>query len=530
MDTIPSFAALLKEQRALLGVSQQALADAVHASREMIKQIEGGRNRPGEQLAGLLADQFALTGDERAAFIAAARNAAPVSARSRPGRHQTRPMPPPRPAALPTLPTAIIDREADVAAVARILAQPAVRLVTLTGPPGIGKTRLALAVAAAAFQQGRYPGGVVFVPLAPLRDPDLVLPTIAQHLRADMSSLVPESALASVLGGGRRLLVLDNFEQVLDAATAVAALLSTAPDLQVLVTSREMLHIYGEHEFPVPPLAVPGAGDPVPIPVLRQVPAVALFIHRAQAARADFALTEENAPAVAALCVHLEGLPLAIELAAARSKLFSPAAMLTRLEQRLTFLTGGPRDLPARQQTLRGAIDWSYELLDPAEQTLLRRLAVFRGGGTEAAAAAVGALPTVTPLDTLNALASLVDKSLLRQWEVPETGALRFGMLETIRAYAWERLGQEEDRAGVQRRHALYYIALAETPQLLPDGSIALAWLQQLAQEHDNLRAVLDWSVASEETDLAVRLSTAVWESGLGITIGAYSVASWLRA
>jgi predicted ATPase/DNA-binding XRE family transcriptional regulator len=536
MDASPAFSDLLKQHRSLLGLSQQVLADVEPASRSHIKEIERGAARPSPELAIALADYFHLVGPERAAFLTRARAplpaAPPPTPRGRPAGLLRPAAAPPDTDALGGLPlpqplTPLVGRVQETATVAHLLGRPGVRLLTLTGPPGIGKTRLALAVAEAL--QAAYPAGVVFVPLASVRDPALVLPTLAQHLSAAEGRTFLETRLAEALGQGRRLLVLDNFEQVLGAAPAVAALLAAVPALQLLVTSRETLHIYGEHEYTVPPLAVPPAGRVVALDNLRQVPAVVLFVQRAQAVRADFALTAGNAAAVAALCVHLDGLPLAIELAAARSKLLSPAAILARLDQRLPLLTGGPRDLPARQQTLRGAIDWSYELLDPAEQAVFRRLAVFQGGCTEEAAAAVAAPPGAAP-DLLAVLISLVDKSLLRQWEAPETGVLRFGMLETIRAYAWERLTQQGDRADVQRQYALYYIHLAETPTLLPDGSIALSWLQRLAQEHDNLRAVLDWAVAQQETDLAVRLSTAVWESGLGTTIGAYSVASWLQS
>jgi predicted ATPase len=382
-----------------------------------------------------------------------------------------------------------------------------------------------LALAAAGALAAAYPAGVVFVPLAPIRDPERVLPTIAQtHGITEGIIPTPEVRLAGALEWGRRLLVLDNFEQVLEAAPAIAALLATAPDLQVLVTSREVLHVYGEYEFPVPPLAVPDLRQNPPLDSLCAYDAVVLFVQRAQAVKPDFVLTDGNAAAVAALCVHLDGLPLAIELAAARTKLLSPAAMLARLEHRLPLLTGGPRDLPARQQTLRGAIDWSYDLLDPAEQAVFRRLAVFHGGCTEEAAAAVCLNPDGDAASILTILASLIDRSLVRQGE-DQQGMLRFTMLETIQEYALEQLSAQSDLQATQIRHALYYVALAEEALPQMDESGERAWPADLVPDHDNLRAVLENMFRLGETQLLKRLVTVVWESGLSLAIGAHAAA-----
>jgi non-specific serine/threonine protein kinase len=296
----------------------------------------------------------------------------------------------PRPNNLPVQRTAFIGREREAISLRRLLGREDVQLITLTGPGGIGKTRLALQVAADAAPE--FPGGICFVPLAAVSDPGLIASTIAQALGVrETGNQSPQESLKEYVSGLGlpMLLVLDNFEHLLSATPVVTQLLNTGPKLKVAVTSQAPLHVYGEHEFPVPPLALPNLKSIPPVEVLSRLPAIALFVERAQAVKREFALTEENASAVAAICARLDGLPLAIELAAARIKLLSPSAMLARLESRLNLLTGGARDLPSRQQTLRGTVDWSYGLLNPAEQTLLRRLAVFAGGCTLEGAEAV---------------------------------------------------------------------------------------------------------------------------------------------
>ncbi|HEV2122651.1 MAG TPA: tetratricopeptide repeat protein, partial [Chloroflexota bacterium] len=288
-----------------------------------------------------------------------------------------------------------------------------------------------------------------------------------------------------------------------------AEVLAAAPRLKVLVTSRIALHVSGEHEFPVPPLTLPDPKRLPPIERLTQYEAVRLFIQRAQAVKPDFAITSANAPAVAEICVRLDGLPLAIELAAARSKLLPPQAVLTRLARRLTLLTGGARDLPARQQTLRGAIDWSYSLLDPGEQTLLARLAVFVGGRTLDAIEAVCTADGDLPIDPFDGVASLVDKSLLRQEDGPE-GEPRFAMLETIHEYAGERLDARGEAETLRRHHADYFLLLAETAEPALRGPQQRSWLERLEADHDNLRAALQWALDHGEVETALRLGGAL--------------------
>ncbi len=392
---------------------------------------------------------------------------------------------------LPIQPTAFIGREKEVAQVCTLLRRPDVRMITLTGPGGVGKTRLGLQVGAELCDL--FSDGVFIVALAPVSDPTQVIPTIAQTLGIGEASDQPlRPLLEAALKGKQLLLLLDNFEQVVDAAVVVADLLTVCPRLKILVTSRVGLHVRAEQEFAVPPLAVPATKRLPGLQALSQYEAVALFIARAQAVKPDFQVTNANAPAVAAICARLDGLPLALELAAARVKYFPPQTLLARLEQGLSILSGGARDLPARQRTLHGAIAWSYELLSPGEQALLRRFAVFLDGCSWEAAEQVCNAPEELPVDLLEGLASLVDKSLLRQEERTE-GEARFWMLQTLREFGLERLGEAGEMETTREAHAQYYLTLAEKADRQIRGKEQGFWLTQLEQEHENLRAALSW-------------------------------------
>jgi predicted ATPase/class 3 adenylate cyclase/DNA-binding CsgD family transcriptional regulator len=415
---------------------------------------------------------------------------------------------------LPIQPTSLIGREKEVATVQHLLRREDVRLLTLTGPGGTGKTRLGLQVAAESSE--RFVDGVFFVNLAPISDPALVVPTIAQTLELKETG---EQSLLDLLKTSLRekqlLLLLDNFEQVVSAASQVADLLAACPKLKIMVTSRMVLHVRAEHEFAVPPLALP---DPTRLPdlvALSQYDAVALFIQRAQAVKPTFQLTNANAPAVAEICARLDGLPLAIELAAARIKLLPPQALLARLGQRLQMLTGGARDAPARQQTLRNTIEWSYQLLDSQEQRLFQRLSVFVGGCTpEAIETVCTALETSTPsISMLDGVASLLDKSLLQQRE-QEGEEPRLLMLETMREFGLEALATSGELEATRQAHALYYLALAEEAESELVGPQQLVWLERLEREHGNLRAALRWSLEQGEArqggEIALQLSSAL--------------------
>jgi predicted ATPase len=409
-------------------------------------------------------------------------------------------------------PTALLGRAQELASVCTLLRRADVRLVSLTGPGGTGKTRLALQVAAELLDA--FDDGVWFVDLAPLSDANLVIATIMQTLQLKEIGGQPAlELLKTYLHDKQVLLILDNFEQVVEAASQLAALLAAAPQLKVLVTSRIVLRLRGEQEYAVPPLALPDLKHLPALDVLSQYAAVELFIQRAQAVQPDFQVTNANAPAVAEICYRLDGLPLAIELAAARIKLFSPQALLQRLDRRLKFLTGGARDLPSRQQTIRNAIDWSYHLLEDGEKTLFARLGVFVGGCTLEAAEAVCDLNSDLLFDLVDGIAALIDKSLLRQIE-GASGEPRFLMLETVREYALERLAAIGEAEALRQQHAAYYLALAEAAERELVGRDQLRWVACLDAEQDNLRAALEWSVQNDIV-AGLRLASALrryWE------------------
>jgi predicted ATPase/class 3 adenylate cyclase len=413
---------------------------------------------------------------------------------------------------LPLQPTPFLGRQQEVASVCELLSRSDVRLLTLTGPGGMGKTRLGLQVAAELTDQ--FADGVWFVPLAPLNDAALVVPTIMSTLSISEEGTQPLLVqLQAALKDRNILLLLDNFEQVDAAADAVAELLTSCPRLKVLVTSRVVLHVQAEREFNIPPLSQP---DPTHLPdlgTLSQYEAVALFIERAQAVKPDFVVTNANAPAVAGICARLDGLPLAIELAAARSKLLTPQALLTRLSQGLAVLTGGARDVPTRHQTLRNTIAWSYDLLTPDEQRLFRRLSVFLGGCTlEAIEAVSAALDGVDPGGfVLDGVGSLLDKSLLRQTE-RDDGEPWFMMLETIREFGLEALARSEELEAIRHAHAAYYLQLTEAIEPELRGSQQDIWCDRLEREYDNLRAALNCFLErGESIEMALRLAGSLW-------------------
>ncbi len=500
----PSFADVLRRFRIAAGLSQEALAERAGLSARAISDLErGARRTPYRETVRLLAGALGLNAGDRGALEAAVDRARGPRAAARSSIGGV--------AALPVPLSPLIGRDADVAAVQAEFRAGSARLVTLTGPPGIGKTRLALEVARELA--GEYPDGVFFVGLAPLTDARAVGTSILQALGLAEAGERPASVrLKDVLREKRVLLVLDNVEHVVQAAPLIGELLETSPGLTVLATSRVTLRIRGEHEYPVPPLAVPGkSGGGAPggaIDTGSGSAAVALFVERARAVRPGFHLTDENASAVAEICRRLDGLPLAIELAAARCKVLSPDAMLRRLAHGLDLLAGGSRDAPARHQTLRAAISWSHDLLAPEERVLFRRLGVFMGGCTLEAAERVGGSDLDT--DALEVVSALVDQHLVQavegSWDEP-----RFAMLETLREFALEQLDAAGERDHIQRRHAedVLNLALAAEPHMF--GGERGQWLDRLNDEQDNIRAALGWAQRQEEPALGLALLGALW-------------------
>jgi predicted ATPase/transcriptional regulator with XRE-family HTH domain len=504
-----SFSDLLRQLRRAASLSQEELAARVSLSVRGISDLErGARSAPRLETVRMLADALALDEDARTSLLNAAR---PTSIRG--GAVALAPSPP---VTVPAQLTRLIGRDAEITAIQAWFRGADARLVTVTGAGGTGKTRLAIEVATRV--RGDYRDGVYFVDLSPLTDSALVEPTIAAVLgvRESREQRLGES-LSDFLAPKQHLLLLDNCEQVLAAAPAIAAMLTASPKLSILATSREPLHVRGEHEFPLAPLPLPGKDQLPALEELARIPAIALFVERAMASQPDFTLTADNAAAVAAICRRLDGLPLAIELAAARIKVLPPAALLARLGNRLPLLTGGGGDLPARQRTMRAAIAWSYDLLSPEEQALFRGLSVFAGGFSLGAAEAV-ATPDAA-LDVLDGVIALVEQSLLRQ--VPGIDQEpRYLMLETVREFGLEELAAVAETGDARERHARHFLQLADSA--VPGLTVPMdqASLTQVAADHDNVRLALTWFNDHNEIDALLRLSPMLY--GLWFGRGLY--------
>ncbi|HVF99949.1 MAG TPA: tetratricopeptide repeat protein [Chloroflexia bacterium] len=523
------FGAWLRQRRKEAGLTSKELAQQVGCSVATIEKMEAGIRRPSRQIAELVGEFFGVGNEELQAFVEFARSEhageqplpSDEAASRAPWRilhnlralHNLRS----RPNNLPAQRTAFVGREREVAALSSGLRRPEVRLFTLTGPPGSGKTRLALHVAAELLDE--FQDGCFFVSLAPITDRDSVAPTISLALRVPQAA--GSSAVESLLEyvrGRQLLLLLDNCEQVIEAAPLVADLLTWAPGLKIIATSRQAFRLYGEREMELPPMSLPDSQVPLAPDELMRYEAIRLFVDRAQAAKYDFALTADNAASVATICRRLDGLPLGIELAASHVKSLSPEEMAARLESRLELLEGGPIDSPPRHQTVRNAIAWSYDLLDEAERGLFRRLAVFKGGftlaavegvaGFEAGHAPVG--PEEQHTGPAAALESLASKSLVQVGAGPD-GAPRYWLLGTIGEYAWEQLASSREAEELQGRHMAYYLKLVEQAEPQLRGPAQTLWLDLLDVEYDNLRAALRYCAQSGDAYAGLCLSGGLW-------------------
>jgi predicted ATPase/DNA-binding XRE family transcriptional regulator len=515
-----AFGRLLHQHRSAARLTQEVLAERAGLGVRSIQRLENGGSAPYQDTVRRLIAALELVGEDCATFEAAAK----VSMRSRrsaavlrEGNNHTRNL-------LPSSPTSFIGREREVADVLRLLSRA--RLVTLTGPPGIGKSRLATEAATCAVTA--FPDGVTFVALASLRDPTLIATAIAAALGVrDTSGRPLRDALVEALQSRQTLLVIDNFEHVIVGAPLLSDLLASCPKLRLLVTSREALQVNGEQLYPVPPLGLPQRGQSPPVEHLARFSAVQLFTERAAAIAPQFRVDESNADTVTEICHQLDGLPLAIEMAASRIRILTPEAILERLGRRFSVLERRTRDAPERHQTMRSAIDWSYELLAIEEQSLLQQLSVFAGGWALAALDAVCQVTEVHPSDArseqlsvrhataqsrtlLPLLESLVVKSLV--WQQTDHGEPRFTMLESIREYAAERLEASGMTAQLCQRHATYYAQVADHEDRHATGPPFTRWLDRVERDQGNVRATLQWFIEQEAADEALGMGSALCE------------------
>ena len=516
MDSLPheEFSVLVKHYRHTRGLTQEELAESANVSVDSISNIERGLlHIPRSSTLQQLALALTLAPRERDEFLSAAHRAKAASRKTRVPR-TARHTPGTASSSIPLPPAPLVGRHQDLKAARQILSDPLVRLLTITGAGGVGKTQFAFELA--REMAPTVTDGVHIVYLAPLHDSALVPAAIADVLELHETAATSiTELLVQHLREKNALLLLDNFEHVLAASTFVADILAVSPHLKILATSRSPLHLRGEYNYGLLPLEIPSTAYASSNERLMAIPSVDLFVQRAHAVRPDFVLNPENAHDVAAICRLLDGLPLAIELAAARSRILLPQALLARLtSSRLRTLINGARDLPARQQTLRSTLAWSYDLLAPKAQTLFRRLAVFAGGCTREAAEAVyagmGAPPTDSD-DMFDTLAILVDQSLLRHRSDDADNTSRFELLETVREFGWELLIVSGELETVQRAHACWCLDLSTHAEKGMRGQHATMWLERLDAERDNLRAALAWALHGGDLVLGLYLAPALW-------------------
>jgi predicted ATPase len=491
-----SFGTMLRELRLTAGLTQEGLAERAGLTANGVSSLERGiRTHPYPHTVSALADGLALTGEQREKLLAAARNGGALAAAAAVQRAA---------GGLPAAPTSLIGREDDVGKVVRLLERDDVRLVTLTGPGGVGKTRLA--VEAARRARPSYPDGVVFVELASLTDPSLVVPVLGSAVGARDGNATG-SQLGERMQSRRMLVVLDNFEHLMEAAGSIAELSATSPQLTVLVSSRARLRLRGEVEYAVEPLRVPPSAPDLEPEAVTNSPAGRLFVDRVRDLQPDFVVTPDTAADIAAICWRLGGLPLALELASAKVKLLGPGVLLERLDTALSM--GWSRDLPVRQQTLRATLDWSYRLLDDGARRLLERLSVFAGGFSLDHAEALSA-PELEPEEVVELLDSLVEHSLVRVVPDPD-GRTHYGLLEPIRQYAAELLNSSGRAAAIRGAHADHFLALAEQAASRYSGPDQVQWLERRDWESDNLRAAMLWALSTNDGETAARLGWAQW-------------------